>query len=265
VDLGMIGKKAVVTGASEGIGKAIARAFALEGADIAICARRTEPLERTAADIGKESGREIVPIMADVAKEGDVESFINNASAALGKIDILVNNAGVTSIPVRTHEMAIADWDRVIATNLRGVFLCTRAVLPVMLEHGGGSIINIASIAGLRGYYPGVAAFGCQYSAAKAGLLGFTRQVAAEYACNNIRANVIAPGWHAGTRLGEERRAAAGPDASEAFERMITARTPMRRRGRLEELVGLAVYLAGDASSFVTGQIIAHDGGWTAV
>jgi NAD(P)-dependent dehydrogenase (short-subunit alcohol dehydrogenase family) len=151
-----------------------------------------------------------------------------------------------------------------MAVNLRGVFMNTRRALKLMLP-GPGSIINIASIAGLRGYWPGFPSLAVNYSASKAGVIGLTRQVAAEYAKEKIRVNAIAPGWHGGTALGAERRAATGPEAVEQFEQAIHARIPMKHRGKPDDLVGLVVYLASDASHYLTGQVIAHDGGWDAV
>ena len=132
------------------------------------------------------------------------------------RVDILVNNAGIATNSVRTHEFPVADWDRLMAVNLRGVFLTTRKALALMLP-GPGSIINIASIAGLRGYWPGFPSLAVNYSTSKAGVIGFTRQVAAEYAAEKIRVNAIAPGWHGGTALGAERRAATGPEGGGAI------------------------------------------------
>jgi NAD(P)-dependent dehydrogenase (short-subunit alcohol dehydrogenase family) len=126
------------------------------------------------------------------------------------------------------------------------------------------SMINIASIVGMAGYYPSFPGAGCNYAASKAGVVGFTRQVAAEYASDALRANAIAPGWHEGTRLGAERRAVASPEAIARFDAAILGRTPLGRKGQPEELEGLVVYLASDASSFVTGQVFVHDGGWLA-
>jgi len=151
-----------------------------------------------------------------------------------------------------------------MAVNLRGMFLCARAVLPGMMRSGGGSIINIASIVGLVGVYPRFAASATPYASSKAAVAGFTRQLAAEYAADGIRVNAIAPGWHGGTSLGRERRAIATPEDIERFENYIIGSVPMRRRGKPEEMDGLVVYLASDASRYLTGQVIAHDGGVTA-
>ena len=140
------------------------------------------------------------------------------------------------------------------------------AAIPLMLAAGSGSIINIASLIGIGGFYPGIAVSGVAYAATKAGLTGMTRQIAAEYAKDNIRANAIAPGWQgAGTRLADHFKTDWSAEDRERFEQAILAGTPMGRRGAPKELRGLVIYLASDASSYVTGQLIAHDGGWTAV
>ncbi|HZT50568.1 MAG TPA: SDR family NAD(P)-dependent oxidoreductase [Stellaceae bacterium] len=260
-DLG--GKVALVTGAGSGLGRAFAHGLAAAGARVVCVDRNRGWAEETAAGV-RPGANDAVAIEADVADAASVTAMAARAGEACGRIDILVNNAGIATVPQRVHEMPVEDWDRLIAINLRGVFLCTRAVLPVMLAGGGGSIISIASIIGLVGYYPGTPAVGANYAAAKAGVVGFTRQVAIEYARDNIRANAIAPGWHGGTRLGDTRRAALAPEAIAAFEAAIRSQTPMGRRGTPDELEGLAVFLASDASRYITGQVFVQDGGWTA-
>jgi NAD(P)-dependent dehydrogenase (short-subunit alcohol dehydrogenase family) len=193
-----------------------------------------------------------------------VTDAVAQTCAAFGTIDVLINNAGITTVPARLHELAVADWDRLMAINLRGTFLVTRAVLPVMLAARRGSIINLASIYGLGGFYPGFPAGLASYAASKAAIIGLTRQCAVEYARDGIRINAIAPGYHGGTNLGHEARADASAEKIAQLEGAIHAAIPMGRRGRPDELEGLAVYLASDASSYVTGQVFAHDGGWTA-
>ncbi len=260
------GRVVFVTGAGSGLGRALACGLASFGAIVACTDRDRDGVAETCRAIEEANGKGVAAeFIMDVTREDDVSQAVDAVVRSFGTIDVLINNAGIAGMPVRTHEMAAVEWDKVIATNLKGVFQCTRFVLPVMLRQARGSIINITSIAGLRGYFPGRPAIGCHYAAAKAGLVGFTMQLAAEYAAENIRANAIAPGWHSGTRLGEQRRLASGRAANEAFEQILAARTPLRRRGTPDELVGLVVYLAADASSYVTGQTIAHDGGWTAV
>jgi NAD(P)-dependent dehydrogenase (short-subunit alcohol dehydrogenase family) len=260
-DLG--GKVALVTGAGSGLGRAFAQGLATAGARI-VCADRNLAWAEETASLIEGGGNACLALRVDVADAGSVAEIAQRAKSICGTVDVLVNNAGIATVPARAHEMKVEDWDRLIAINLRGVFLCSRAVIPMMLAAGGGSIINIASIIGLVGHYPGAPAVGSNYAAAKAGVIGFTRQVAVEYARDKIRANAIAPGWHGGTRLGDERRATAKPEEIAAFEAAINAQTPMGRRGTPDELQGLAIYLASDASRFVTGQVFAHDGGWTA-
>jgi NAD(P)-dependent dehydrogenase (short-subunit alcohol dehydrogenase family) len=259
----LTGKVALVTGAGNGLGRAFALGLAGYGARIACADRDLQGAAATVSQI-EEAGGAALPIGVDVADEASVSAMAAETQRSCGKVDILINNAGIATLPARVHEMPIADWDRLIAINLRGVFLATRAILPMMLAGGGGSIINIASIIGIVGHYPGLAAVGANYAAAKAGVSGFTRQLAIEYARDGIRANAIAPGWHGGTALGAERRAKGRPEDIAVFEASIRDQTPMGRRGTPDELQGLAIYLASDASRYVTGQVFVQDGGWTA-
>ena len=226
-----------------------------------ICADRNLEGADETASLAKQSRGKAEPLRVDVADDASVDDMWKQIEADHGRVDILVNNAGIATNAMRTHEYSVADWDRLMAINLRGVFLTTRHALRLMLP-GPGSIINISSILGLRGFWPGLPAGSISYSASKAGVIGFTRQVAAEYAAEKIRVNAIAPGWHGGTALGAERRAAAGPEGGKQFEDALNTRIPMKHRGVPDDLVGLVIYLASDASHYVTGQVIAHDGGW---
>ena len=256
------GKLAVVTGAGSGFGRAFARALAEFGATVICAGRRLDALHETVSLVPKSSGRAIA-LGLDVRDERSVDEFWHTVATQHGRAEILVNNAGIALPPQRTHELSVRDWDDVVATNLRGVFLATRAGLKQMLP-GPGSIINIASIAGLRGYWPGFPSLAAHYAASKMGVVGFTRQVAAEYAGDNIRVNAIAAGWHGGTDLIAARRASTPPEVIQRFETELRRRIPMGRRGTPDDLVGLVVYLASDASSYLTGQVISHDGGWDA-
>jgi NAD(P)-dependent dehydrogenase (short-subunit alcohol dehydrogenase family) len=257
------GKLALVTGAGSGLGLEFSRGFAASGAEV-ICADRDSSRAEEAAALIQKAGGRATPIRVDVADSASVQSLADRLRSSHGHMDVLVNNAGVSSLPNRVHELPIEEWDRLIAINLRGVFLCTRAILPMMLSRGGGSIINIASIIGIVGFYPDAPLVTANYAAAKAGVIGFTRQLALEYAKDNIRANAIAPGFHKGTRLGDATKATLTPAGIAEREARIVGATPMGRRGLPEELLGLAIYLASDASRYLTGQVIAHDGGWTA-
>ncbi len=259
----MDGKVAVVTGAAFGIGRSFAIGLAEYGAHVVCLDRNRERLDETVGLI-RQSRNSAEAIVGDVADEKSVAANWAEIAAAHKRIDILINNAGIATKVVRTHEFDIEDWDRLMAINLRGVFLTTQQALKLMLP-GPGSIINIASIAGLLGYWPGFPALGINYSTSKAGVVGFTKQVAAEYAKEHIRVNAIAPGWHGGTDLGAARRSSLTPDDIARFEKSIGDRIPMGHRAKPDDLVGLAVYLASDASHYVTGQVIAHDGGWSEI
>jgi NAD(P)-dependent dehydrogenase (short-subunit alcohol dehydrogenase family) len=256
------GKVALVTGAASGLGRVFSLALARFGAEV-ICADldAAGAAETVALILGQGgASRAIAVDVSDAASVDAMAAGLRPDDA----VDVLVNNAGIAGSPYRVHELPVADWNRVIAANLSGTFLCTRALLPLMLARGGGSIINLSSVLGSDGYYPGTPVTAVSYGASKAGIAGFTRQVAMEYARDNIRVNAIAPGWHGGTQLGRERRLTATPVEIAEFEAAIVRDTPMGRRGRPEELEGLLIYLASDASRFVTGQIFAHDGGWSA-
>jgi NAD(P)-dependent dehydrogenase (short-subunit alcohol dehydrogenase family) len=258
----LAGKRALITGAGSGLGRAFSLALAAFGAHV-VAADRNEAWARETAELAAKEGGQATAMVVDVTDAASVTGVAEQLRASVARIDVLVNNAGIATAPARMHEMTVEDWDRLMAVNLRGVFLVSRAMVPLMLG-GSGSIINIASIIGLVGYYPSFPSAAANYAAAKAGVVGFTRQVAAEYARDGIRANAIAPGWHEGTRLGAERRAASSPETLARFDGSIVARTPMARKGQPGELEGLIVYLASDASRFVTGQVFAHDGGWVA-
>jgi NAD(P)-dependent dehydrogenase (short-subunit alcohol dehydrogenase family) len=257
---GLTGKLALVTGAGSGLGRVIAEGFAQAGARVICADIQQTRVDEVVKAIGAAGGR-AEPCQLDVANEESVTAAFRQIGQP--RLDILVNFAGVAAVPARTHELSIEDWHRVVSINLTGTFLVTRAALPSMLN-GGGSIINVASVLGVGGYYPDFPSTGLHYAASKAGVIGLTRQLAVEYAAEKIRANVIAPGWHFGTRLGEFRRQQSSPEEQERFIAEIMRRIPMKRTGEPAEILGLALYLASPASQYVTGQLITQDGGWTA-
>jgi NAD(P)-dependent dehydrogenase (short-subunit alcohol dehydrogenase family) len=259
----LAGRVALVTGAGSGLGKAYAHALAAAGARV-LCVDKEELAAQACAESIKALGQAADAATMDVSLADSVTHGIEELAARHGPVGILVNNAGITSLPARTHEVSIEDWDRVMAVNLRGMFFCSRAVLPDMMRSGKGVIINIASIVGMVGVYPGFTVSATPYASSKAAVAGFTRQLAAEYASDGIRVNAIAPGWHGGTALGRARRELATADDLQQFESYISSSVPMRRRGTPDEMDGLVVYLASDASRYLTGQVIAHDGGVTA-
>jgi NAD(P)-dependent dehydrogenase (short-subunit alcohol dehydrogenase family) len=256
------GRVAIVTGAGSGLGRVFARALATAGASVVCADIATSNAEKTAALIVEQRGVARA-CHVDVTDPASVDALMAVTTRDYKRLDILVNNAGIASAARRLHELSIADWDRVQAVNTRGVFLCTRAALPLMLERHAGSIINLASIAGLGGISPELSAVASNYSASKGAVVALSQQVAVEYARDGIRCNAIAPGWHLGTQLGREALPMSEAALGKIVERLQNS-TPMGRTGDPEELAGLLVYLASDASSFMTGQVLAHDGGWTA-
>ena len=243
------GRVAVVTGAGFGLGRAFALGLAAFGATV-VCADRDMPNAEETVGLARQSHGKAEAAHVDVAEEASVDAFWDKLKADHGGLDILINNAGVTSLPTRTHELSIAEWDRVTNINLRGVFLCTRRALPMMMARKRGSIINIASIAGLLGYYPDFARLAANYSAAKAGVIGLTRQAAAEYAADGIRVNAIAPGvFLTPMMLG------LPPAAQESLGKSVPFPS---RLGQPSEYAALAVHIV--ENGYLNGETIRLDG-----
>jgi 3-oxoacyl-[acyl-carrier protein] reductase len=240
------GKVAIVTGASRGIGRGIAMALAEAGATVICAARDLAKLEAVAAEIVAAGGKAQAAVV-DVASRESIESLISATVAGHGRIDVLVNNAGITRDNLLLR-MKQAEWDDVIATNLTSVFTSTQAVMKPMLKQRGGSIINIGSVVGLTGN-----AGQANYAAAKAGLVGFSKSVAREVASRGIRVNVITPGFI------ETDMTNAMPEAA---KQAMLATVPLGRTGTPADIAALVVYLASDASAYVTGQTISVDGGF---
>lgn len=257
------GKAVLITGAGGGLGREFARVLSENGANVICWDIDGKGLDETRKLI-QEDGADAAVDTVDVSDEESVKSGTFRIYRTVGRIDVLINNAGISTRPVRTHELSIADWERLIKINLTGTFLCSKHVLSEMMKSKAGSIINISSILGLSGFYPGQSVVGAAYSASKAAIDGFTRQLAAEYARENIRCNSVAPGFFSGTGLGRARRAAASPESNEAFRSFVQSRTPFNRFGTSDDLLGLILYLTSDASKYTTGQTFAIDGGWTA-
>ena len=247
----LAGKVAVVTGASRGIGRAIALGFAEAGADVAVAARSEDDLETLAKEIDA-LGRRALVVRTDVTVRADIETLIDRTVAELGGLDVLVNNAGGSNFTSPLVGLRPAGWDKLRTLNLDSVFHGTQLAAQKMLEHGGGSIIQISSVAGIEGA-PGLS----PYSAAKGGVRLFSQAVAKELAGSGVRVNSIAPGWIE-TPLNDWMN----QDAS--IRQTIEAMIPMGRIGQAEEIVGAAIFLASDASSFVTGTTLVVDGGQTA-
>jgi NAD(P)-dependent dehydrogenase (short-subunit alcohol dehydrogenase family) len=260
----LTGKTALVTGGNSGIGKAYCEALAEFGADVAFTGRDEKKLAETRQALEK-WGHKVIALKADMTAETEVESMVSEAAHALGKIDIFFANAGTTHPPIRIHEISSADWDMVINTNLRGVFLGLKYVLPEMIKNKRGSIIITSSIAGLRAEVPEVAP--ASYSASKAALINLTQVAAMEYVKDNIRVNCIAPGMHK-TELARPRNVPLDPEMLKEKEKRVkaycAAEVPMGRSADASELKGLAILLASDASSYITGQVFVQDGGQSA-
>jgi len=259
----LTGKVALITGASRGLGRAFAEAMAEFGADVACVGRDEAKLAETVKIIGKYKHRAIA-IKADVNEEDQIKAMVAEAVKKLGKIDIFFNNAGIARPPVPIHLTPTEDWDAVINTNLRGAFLALKHVLGHMVKNKRGSVINISSIAGLRAEVPEVGP--AAYGAAKAGLILLTNIAAMEYAKYNIRVNCIAPGMHK-SELGQNNpgpKPKNMPDMKKMMDKYCAEEIPMGRMAEASELAGLAVLLASDASSYITGQVFAQDGGQSA-
>lgn len=238
-------KIALVTGGGRGIGRAIALGLAANGADVAVVDLNLEDAAGVKAEIEK-LGRRALALGGNVATADDVDEFVKKASEELGRIDILVNNAGITrdTLLMRMKEL---DWDAVISVNLKGTFLCTKAVSRIMMKQKYGRIINISSVVGLMGNAGQV-----NYAASKSGVIGLTKSVARELASRNITVNAIAPGFIV-TNMTE----ALSDDVKEKLKEQI----PLGRLGLPEDIANTVVFLASDAASYITGQTITVDGG----
>lgn len=249
---GMAGKVALVTGAASGIGRAAAGAFAREGARVVLSDVTAGAGEAAAAAI-RGGGGEAVFAACDVSRPEQVQALVAGAVEAFGRVDFAFNNAGVEGETAPTAECTEANWDRVMAINLKGVWLCMREEIPRMLAQGGGAIVNCSSVAGVVGF-AGIAA----YSASKHGLIGLTRSAALEYAARGIRVNAVCPGVIRTPMV--ERFTGGEPEA----EARLVASEPVGRMGTPEEVAAAVLWLCSDAASFVTGHAMAVDGGFVA-
>jgi NAD(P)-dependent dehydrogenase (short-subunit alcohol dehydrogenase family) len=248
----LTGKTAIVTGGGSGIGRQMAEGLADLGASLVLCARNVERCERAAREIGA-IGVRTLALRCDVRSADDVNAVVDRALRDLGSVDVLVNNAG-TSWGAPAEDTPLEGWEKVLAVNLTGVFLFSQAAGRVMIERGGGAIVNIASVAGLRGSPPG-AMDAIAYNASKGGVISFTRDLAHKWARHGIRVNAIAPGWFPSdmSKVLLERH-------GEAF----LAGIPQHRFGGPDDLKGAVAFLASPASAYVTGHTLVVDGGQSA-
>lgn len=247
------GKVAIVTGAGSGMGKSIAVLFAREGAKVVVSDINESSASATVEEIKTNSG-EAISVLANVAKEEDIQNLVDTAVDTYGTLDILVNNAGIMDNFVPAADVDDALWDRVFAVNTTGVMRATRKALPIFLEKESGVIINIASVGGLNGARAGAA-----YTASKHAVVGFTKNTGFMYAQKGIRCNAIAPG-------GVETNIAASMTNINEFgmSRAQPGLAVNPRSGKPEEIANIALFLASDESSFINGTVITADAGWTA-
>ena len=243
------GRVAVVTGGNGGIGLGMAKGLGLAGARVAIAARNAEK-SRAAVETLASLGAEAIAVTVDVADEASVESAIRSVVDRFGRLDVLVNNAGI-NIRKQPQLYTLAEWRSVIDTNLTSAFLCSRAVYPLMKAAGGGKIINIGSMMSIFG-----ASFAAAYSASKGGIVQLTKALAAAWARDNIQVNAVLPGWIDTDLTRNARREVQGLHDS------VLRRTPAGRWGEMDDMAGVAVFLAASASDFVTGTAIPVDGGF---
>jgi len=247
------GKVAIVTGGSRGIGEAIAIEYAKAGADVAVTSRKLPELERVAGEIRK-LGRKALAIETHVGRLDQIQNLIAKVMAEFGKIDILVNNAG-TSQAMPALEYTERAWDAVMNLNIKGLFFLSQGVAKIMKEKGGGSIINIASVSGIKAEVPVIA-----YSVSKAGVIMATKSMAVEWGQYHIRVNAIAPG-PIETRLYDSHFINMTEEQIKKAHEVVGNRLPVKHLGQPYEIADAAVYLASDASSFMTGHTMVIDGG----
>jgi NAD(P)-dependent dehydrogenase (short-subunit alcohol dehydrogenase family) len=247
----LAGETAIVTGAAQGLGEQMATGLAEMGAAVAVADVDIEQAERTAAELDGET--DVIATEVDVTDEASVEAMVDTVTDRLGPVDVLVNNAGIVENSP-AEETSIDSWRRVLAVNLNGVFLCAKHVGRQMLERGDGRIVNIASMSGFDVNVPQKQA---SYNTTKAGVSMLTRSLAVEWADRGVRVNAIAPGYMRTDLVDEVLE--ANPEMEETW----LENTPIGRLGRPEELRELVVYLASDASSYMTGSTVVMDGGYT--
>ena len=245
------GRVAIVTGGGAGLGLQVAEALAEMGANLVLCGRKKERCDQAAADLSR-LGIKAMALACDVRNPVSIDEVVNRTAAEFGQIDILVNNAGASwGAPV--EDMTLDAWNKIIETNLTGTFLFCQAAGKVMVRQQRGKIINIASVAGLRGGPPDLPAIG--YHASKGGVITFTKDLACKWAMHNIHVNAIAPGWFP-TKMSAV--------VIENNKDRLLKKIPLGRFGNTQDLKGAAVFLASAASDFVTGHVLVVDGGQTA-
>ena len=243
----MEGQVALVTGASRGIGAAVARRLAQNGARVGVNYHTSENAALEIAGSITNSGGEAIAVGGDVSQEQSAQAVVAQVVEHWGQINILVNNAGITRDRLLLR-MSLEDWEQVLDVNLKGAFLCTKFVMPHLIRQRRGRVVNISSVVGISGN-PGQA----NYSSSKAGLIGFTKAVAREVASRNVTVNALAPGFILGGGMVDQ--------LSEEAQREIMQRIPMGRFGSADDVAEAVVFLCGEAASYITGQVLTIDGG----
>jgi len=248
----LTGRVAIITGGSIGLGRQMAEGLAEMGANLVLCARKKERCQQAAEEL-QQLGIKTLAVACDVKNPASIQELVDTTLAQFGRIDILINNAGISwGAPV--EQMTLQDWNKVLETNLTGTFLCSQAVGKTMIAAKRGKIINIASVAGLNGAGPdAVQAIG--YHASKGGVISFTKDLACKWAMHNIQVNAIAPGWFP-THMSDW--------VIEHKKEQLLQHIPLHRFGTEHDLKGAAVFLASDASAYVTGHVLVVDGGLSA-
>ncbi|MGH9991266.1 MAG: SDR family NAD(P)-dependent oxidoreductase [Nitrososphaera sp.] len=248
----MKGKVAVVTGAGGGVGKAISKRLAAEGCRVVLIGRNREKLAKVALEIGDK--KNVLTVATDITKEAEVLSAMEQTISSFDRVDILVNNAGTITDPAPFHETSDEQWSELINTNLVGTFRMTKATIPVMIKNGGGSIVNISSVLGIRSI-PKVPL--TVYGVTKAGVIMFTRSIAVEYGQHGVRSNCVCPSTIRSSIIEPYLQ-------DENAKKVLESTFPLRRIGEPEDIAGAVVYLSSDDARWVTGCVITVDGGVSA-
>lgn len=244
------GRVAIVTGSTKGIGKAMARGLAEAGASVVVSSRKQDLCDQVAKELAAETGATVIGLACHVGEWEAIPGFVAEVQRRLGRIDVLVNNAGINPARITPSNMTLEYWRKLFAVNLEGPLRLSQCVAPIMRDQGGGSIVNIATMAGYSG-----GANICAYGSSKAGLINLTKSMAQEWAPWKVRVNVLSPGPFLTEMMEGGERTAPG------FIEMVASGTLMKRVADASEIVGPVVYLASDASSFVTGDDLSASGG----